>query len=385
MRFLHTSDWHVGKAIRGHSRMDEFIAVLDEVTRIAIDEKVDCVLVSGDLYEHKVVTPDADRLVFETLAHLASEKIPIVAIPGNHDSGIRWEAFNPLLTPLGIRVVPWVMPPDQGSLVEVPSRDGSEIARIACVPFVPERYYGTAAALFAGSERWAQEYAQGMGDLLEAMSLEFRRGTVNVLMAHLFVTEAILGGGEVERTVSFEYAVPPARIPPTAQYVALGHIHRPQQVAPAAPARYAGSLLQLAFGEPAPEKSVVIVEASAGKPARVRTVPLRSGRRLLDVEGTIEELRRKALTVGDAWLRVKVRTDGPVPGIVDEVRAILPNAVPVTPDYPRAAEEEVAAGLMALRPREQFLSFYRSKHAAEPPAVVLEAFDEVHRAVEGDA
>ena len=115
------------------------------------------------------------------------------------------------------------------------------------------------------------------------------------------------------------------------------------------------------------------------------SVPLRSGRRLLDVEGTIEELRRKALTVGDAWLRVKVRTDGPVPGIVDEVRAILPNAVPVTPDYPRAAEEEVAAGLMALRPREQFLSFYKSKHAAEPPGVVLEAFDEIHRAVEGDA
>src|SRR5262249_9454751 len=113
MRFLHTSDWHVGKTIRGQSRMAEFAAALDEVARIPIDETVDCVLVSGDLYEHKLVTPEADQLVFQTLAHLASERIPVIAIPGNHDSPIRWEAFNPLLAPLGIRVVPRVVPPEQ--------------------------------------------------------------------------------------------------------------------------------------------------------------------------------------------------------------------------------------------------------------------------------
>ena len=385
MRFLHTSDWHVGKPLRGQSRMDEFAAALDEVCRIVADETIDCVLVSGDLYEHKLATPEADKLVFETLARIASSNIAIVAIPGNHDSGIRWEALHPLLSPLGIRVVPKVVPPDEGSVVAVPSRNGSDSALVACVPFVPERYYGSARSLFEGSEKWAQEYQQGMGDLLDAMARVFRSETVNVLMAHLYVTAAALGGGELERTVSFEYAVPPGRLPATAHYVALGHVHRPQQIPSAAPARYAGSLLQLDFGEIEQEKSVVIVEASPGKPARVRTVPIRAGRRLVDVAGTLNELRAKAATLGDAWVRATVRTNGPVPGIADEIRAIIPNAVHVTSDYPRArGEEDAATGLMTLRPRDQFASFYRSKHGSEPSPEVLAAFEEVYLAVEGE-
>src|SRR5262245_45891256 len=134
MRFLHTADWHIGKTLRGHSRMEEFAAALDEVYRIASDEKVDCVLISGDLHEHKLATPEADKLIFETLARLASSNIAVVAVPGNHDSSIRWEALYPLLAPLGIRVVPRVVPPGDGSVVEVASRNGGEGALVACVP-----------------------------------------------------------------------------------------------------------------------------------------------------------------------------------------------------------------------------------------------------------
>lgn len=386
MRFLHTSDWHVGKTLRGHSRMEEFADALEDVCRIASDEKVDCVLISGDLYEHKLAPPEADKLIFETLARIASSNIAIVAIPGNHDSGIRWEALHPLLSPLSISVVSKVVPPDEGGVVAVPSRNGSDSALVACVPFVPERYYGSARSLFEGSEKWAQEYQQGMGDLLDTMARGFGSDTVNVLMAHLYVTAAALGGGEVERTVSFDYAVPPARIPTTAHYVALGHVHRPQQIPTAAPARYAGSLVQLDFGEIEQEKSVVIIEASPGKPARVRTVPIRAGRRLVDVAGTLNELRATAQTLGDAWVRATVRTNGPVPGIADEVKAILPNAVHVATDYPRLHEQgEDPTGLMALRPRDQFASFYRSKHGSEPSPEVLAVFEEVYLAMEGEA
>jgi exonuclease SbcD len=386
MRFLHTSDWHVGKALRGHSRMEEFAAALEDVYRIASDEKVDCVLISGDLYEHKLTAPEADKLIFETLARLASSKIAIVAIPGNHDSGIRWEALEPLLSPLGIHVVPRVVPPEEGSVVNVVSRNGAEAALVACVPFVPERYYGSARSLFQGSEKWAQEYQQGMGDLLDAMARAFTSETVNILMAHLYATAAALGGGEAERTVSFDYAVPPARIPTTAHYVALGHVHRPQQVPTAAPARYAGSLLQLDFGEIEQEKSVVIVEASPGKPARVRTVPISAGRRLVDLTGTLDELRTTDQPLGDAWVRATVRTDGPVPGIADVIKAIFPNAVHVTTDYPRLPEHgDDPSGLMTLRPRDQFASFYRSKHGSEPSPEVLAVFEEVYLAVEGEA
>ncbi len=385
MRFLHTSDWHVGRTIRNHSRIAEFTAVLDEVVAIAKDARVDAVLVAGDLFDQRAANPEAEKLVFETLARLAAEGIPVVAIPGNHDLAARWDALRSLLEPLDVRVVPFVRPPGEGSLVAVPSRDGRERALVACVPFVPERMYGSAAALFAGSENWAQEYAQGMGDLLVAMATAFEDAAVNVLLAHVFAVGVELGAGENPLTVTMEYAVPPSRFPGTASYIALGHVHKPQAIAGSpAPARYAGSLLQLDFGEREQRKSVTLVDASVGKPARMKEVPLRSGRRLSDVSGTLEELRAVASTLGDAWLRVTVRTPGPVPGIANDVREILANAVDVRPELPRLEEEVAREPLLGLAPREQFVRYYREKRSAEPGVELLRAFDEVQAAVHGE-
>jgi exonuclease SbcD len=379
MRLLHTADWHVGKQIRGRSRMDEFEAALDQVVGIAVDEGVDAVLVAGDVYEHRAPAPEADGLVFDALLRLRDAGIRVVLVPGNHDSPARFEALAKLLLPLGIVVVPRVRRPEAGGIVEVPSRDGSELAQVGCVPFVPERRFGDAAALFEASESWHQAYAEGMGDLLGAMAAGFRPGAVHVLVAHLFTDGALLGGGERELTIGMAYAVAPSRLPGTAQYVALGHIHRPQRVrgAPTA-ARYAGSLLQLDFGELSQEaKSVALVEASPGKPARVREVPITAGRRLLELRGTFDEVVAAADRVGEAWLRVRVRTDGPVPGLADRVREQLPNALDVVLEYERKEEGIRPPAVARLGPREQFLAYFEHHHGAAPPPEVLRAFDEV--------
>src|SRR5947208_2182620 len=282
MRLLHTGDWHVGKAIRGRSRHDEFAAALDEVVGVARDEGVDAVLIAGDLYERRATSPEADALVFEALVRLHQAGIPVVAIPGNHDAAARLEAFAKLLAPIGVTVVPRVVPPDEGSVVEVASRDGAEAALVACVPFVPERRFGDAAALFRATEAWYQSYADGLGHLLQAMAQPFRDDRVNVLLAHLFTDGAIPGGGEHQITIGIEYALSPSRLPATASYVALGHVHRPQAVRGApSPTRYAGSLLQLDFGEREQTKSVIVVEATPGRPAKLREVALTAGRRLV--------------------------------------------------------------------------------------------------------
>src|SRR5438093_2282847 len=148
MRLLHTADWHVGRAIRGRSRGEEFADALAEVVGIAVAESVDAVLIAGDLYDHRSPAPEADALVFEALVRLHEARIPVVAIPGNHDSALRLEALSKLLRPIDVTVVPRVVPPQDGSLVELPSRDGSEGALVSCVPFVPERRFGDAATLF---------------------------------------------------------------------------------------------------------------------------------------------------------------------------------------------------------------------------------------------
>ena len=387
MRFLHTSDWHVGKTIRDRDRTTEFAAALEQVVDIAKSENADAVLVSGDVFEHRSPGPDAERVVYEAFARIHAEGIRAVVIAGNHDSPLRWSAVRPILRPLGVSVVAEVAPPEQGTLIEVPSRDGAHAALVACVPFAPERVFGDAARLFDGSENWPQDYAQGMGDLLAAMAASFRADRVNVLMAHLFAGGAELGGGETPNAVTLDYAVSPARLPGTATYIALGHVHRPQRItASPSPTYYSGSLLQLDFGERDQRKSVRIVEAAPSKPARVTEIPIAAGRHLVDVSGTLDEVRRSAATVGDAYLRVRVHTDGPVPGLADQVRQMLPNAVDVRAEYEREPDEDSAgAVLMGLRPRDQYAAFHLEKYGVQPTAEVLATFDELHAAVDASS
>ncbi len=380
MRFLHTSDWHVGRAIRGRSRTEEFAAALEEVVAIAVDENVDVVLLAGDVYEHRAPSPEADALVFDAFLRLRDAGIRVVAIPGNHDSALRMEALGRLLRPIGVEVAPRIRPPSGGGIVEVPSRDGTQVADVACIPFVPERRFGDAAALFDAGETWYQSYAQGMGDLLGAMTAGFTPGRVQIVLGHLF-TDGVLvtpGGGERELTIGIAYAVPPSRLPGTVSYVALGHVHMPQAVKGSpAPARYAGSLLQLDFGEAGQRKSVSVVEAAPGRPAKVTEVPLSSGRGLADVRGTLDEVIARGRELGDAFLRAFVSTDGPVPGIADRVREELPNALDVHLVYERVDHEPPGEPVSSLHPRDQFVAYFRQQHGAEPPEPILEAFDEV--------
>ena len=382
MRFLHTGDWHVGKRLRGRSRDEETVAALDELVEMARDAQVDAALIAGDVYEHRTVAPEADQIVFDTLMRLRDTGAHVVLIPGNHDSWQRWEALARLLTPLGVTVVPRVLRPAEGGLVEVPSRDGSEAALVACVPFVAERRFGDAASLFDDRASAYTAYDEGMGAVFAGMARAFRGDMINVILAHTMIDGARTGGGEQELTIGMTYAVSPARIPGTASYVALGHLHRPQAVPSAAsPTRFAGSLLQLDFGEVEQAKSVVLVEAKAGKPPKVRELPLSAGRKLLDVRGRLDEVLARAGTTGDAYLRVQVNTEGPVPGIAERVREVLPEAVVVELIYERTDHHRPEAGMASLQPREQFLHYFRYTHGAEPDTDLVDAFDHVYAEV----
>src|SRR5262245_26860022 len=97
MRFLHTADWHVGKTLRGRSRLDEFAAVLDEVRAIAVESRVDAVLIGGDVFDSPVPPPEAEKLVYDFLARLVPEGIACVLIAGNHDHPKKLAALRGLL------------------------------------------------------------------------------------------------------------------------------------------------------------------------------------------------------------------------------------------------------------------------------------------------
>jgi DNA repair protein SbcD/Mre11 len=380
MRFLHTSDWHVGQKLGGRgggSRQLEHEAVLAEIADIAVGEKVDCVLVSGDMFHSRSPQPEDDGIVISFFAELIRRRISAVAICGNHDNPRRLAAWRRILTPLGIHLCPEPAPPERGGVIRITA--GNEQAIIAALPHVPQRHIVDAWRLFDPEQEGFKDYAERVAIMMNALAASFTGSTVNILVGHMFLNGAEASGSEWSVHIGLPYAVPPARIPATAQYVALGDLHRPQDVMnSAAPTRYAGSPLQLDFGEEQQRKSVTVVEAIAGRPAQLNIIPLTKGRSLRTIEGTIEELRLRSAEFGDDYLRVYVKLGQPMTGLADQIREFLPNAVQIRPKLQNPEQSESIPLTKSMLPEEYFAEWYLGYHTVPPPERIIQTFRRLH-------
>ena len=265
MRFLHTADWHIGKPLRGRSRLDEYEKALGQVADIAARAQVDAVLLAGDVFDSPAPPPEAEKLVYDFLARLIGHDIPCVLIAGNHDHPRKLAALRGLLESLKVHVRAEVRPPEQGGVVALPSRDGKEEARIAVLPFVPERKVIDACAVMGPERGWYDAYARRIEQILQFLTADLTPRTVNLVLAHLLVAGARFGTGERQLHLGDIYGVNAEQLPAGVQYVALGHLHRPQELMAPTKAAYSGSLIELDFGEREQDKRVVIVEARPGR------------------------------------------------------------------------------------------------------------------------
>jgi exonuclease SbcD len=333
MRFLHTSDWHVGKVLKGQSRLDEQRAVLGEIVQIAHDHEVDAVLIAGDLYESPAPTADAQQLVVQALLALRSTGAEVVAIAGNHDHAATFDAYRPLMARAGITLVGNVRGADDGGVVSFAARSTGEPVAVSVLPFLSQRYAVRAAELVTQTPADnSASYDQLVRDLLAALTAQFHDDTVNVVMAHLTVAGGTLGGGERPAQSIFEYWVPTSAFPSDAHYVALGHLHRRQSLPAPCPVHYCGSPIAVDFGEQDNTPVVLVVEAVVGAPARVAAqVPITSAKRLRTVRGTVDELAEAAYSVAEDYLRVLVREPARA-GLREDVQTLLPNALEVRID-----------------------------------------------------
>ncbi len=307
MKILHTSDWHVGKLLRGISRLDEHRAVLAEIAELAATEQVDCVLVTGDLFESAAPPPDAQRVVWDALLALRATGARVVVIGGNHDNQYVFDAWAPVFDAAGITLLGHAARAERGGVVEWETTGGEPVV-CALVPFVSQRYAVKAEQLLElDAAQAVGRYAERMRVLIDALSASFRPGAVNLLAAHCFVPGGRLGGGERDAHIANEYGVEAVHFPSRANYVALGHLHRAQRVEAPAPAWYAGSPIQVDFGEELDAKHALVVETAPGVPAHVEKRVLHRGWTLRTLTGTVDELQAAARDTGDAWLRVVVR------------------------------------------------------------------------------
>lgn len=376
MRILHTSDWHVGKVLKGRTRHEEHIRVLAQVVDIARTEQPDLVIVAGDLYDTAAPAPDSTRVVTRALTALRQTGAQVVAIGGNHDNGPALDALRPWAEAAGI-VLRGSIRDNPDELLITGTTAGGERWQLVALPFLSQRYAIRAAEMYELTAAEAsQTYADHIARLIARLSRRFAEpGLVNLLTAHLTVVGASTGGGEREAQTVLGYAVPATVFPTNAHYVALGHLHRSQQVIGPGPVRYSGSPLAVDFGEEENVCSVAVVDVSADKAARVRDVPVTSAKVLRTVRGTLEQLATVKLP--DAWLRVFVR-EAPRVGLREDVQELLPNAleVRIDPDMvpdPRAAQMAQRQG---RTPRQLFGDYLDSRGNTEDD--VRELFDELY-------
>jgi len=260
--------------------------------------------------------------------------------------------------------------PEDGGVIGLTTRSGERV-QVAALPFLSQRYVVRAAELMAGNAaEHAGSYAERCRLLLDGLCRGFGAGTVNVVVAHAMVRGGRLGGGERDAQTIEDYYVDPTAFPASAHYVALGHLHRTQELPGAAPIWYSGSPIQVDFGEGGDDKHAIIVEATAGAPAMVRPVPLDHVRRLRTLEGTLAELRVRAGGAGDDLLRVVVKEPARA-GLADDVRALLPNAVDIRIAAPAADDEEAAPSRAGLSPHQLFAAYLESQGVDDERVVRL--------------
>jgi exonuclease SbcD len=331
VKILHTSDWHIGKVLKGQSRLDEQLAVLAEIVSIAEAEKPDLVIVAGDLYETAAPTAETKKVVVRALTALRRHSGSVVAIAGNHDHGAEIDALRPWADGAGITLRGAVAKAADHLISGVTG--AGEPWRLAALPFVSQRYAVRASEMFELSSAEASAtYADHVARLYAALTSSFDDGTetINLATAHLTVVGGKLGGGERDAHTIEAYAVPSMVFGSSIHYVALGHLHRRQQVAGPCPIHYCGSPLAVDFGEEENSPSVSIVEATATTAAKVRPVPITSAVPLRTLRGSLPELTAAQVDPA-AWLRVYVR-EKPRAGLKEEVQALLPRALEVRID-----------------------------------------------------
>ena len=379
MRILHTSDWHVGKRLGRHDRMDEFRAVLAEVERIADERDVDLVLVSGDVWDRPVPPMDALALGLETLVRLG-ERRPVVVVAGNHDSPELFETLAPFLRPLHVFLIGDIKRPDAGALIG-PHELGVP-AVVAGLPFLRE---GRVVDFMRDAGEWYRAYAERIAALAgrynEALVERAGADNVPILMAHFMVggvhVDRSAPRGERELHMGEAYAATAQAIPPGPQYVAMGHIHAPQTVPGApVPAEYAGSLLSLDFGEAGETKRVVIVDAEPGRLAVPESVPLGAGRRLARVSGTWDQIEARADELADVYCDLTVTTSGTDATLAERAREAFPFLVKVRAHRPpSAAAERLVKGARGWD--ELYADYYLREHQEAAPPELVTLFREI--------
>ena len=326
MRILHTSDWHLGKSLEGFSRMDEQEAFLNDFIEIVKEENVDMVIIAGDIYDSANPPSRAEKMFYDTLKKLSSngERITLV-IAGNHDNPERLVAAGPLARDHGIIMLgtPKSVADtgEYGKHKVVDSGEGfveveinGERAVILTVPYPSEKRLNEVLydAMDEEDQR-VKTYSERIKTLFDSLSGKYRDDTINLAVSHLFAMGSEEAGSERSVQLGGSFIVDGGCFPEKAQYVALGHIHKPQLVPGTnKKARYAGSPIHYSKKEIKFNKKAFIIDIKANEECTVKEIDFKVYKpievwKCESIEKAIdmcEENKGK-----DCWVYLEINTD----------------------------------------------------------------------------
>lgn len=338
MKLIHLSDLHLGKRVNEFSMLEDQQYILTEILQIIDREKPDGVMIAGDVYDKSVPSAEAVALLDDFLVRLAKRDLQVFLISGNHDSPERMAFGGRLMTQSGVHLAPVY----DGKVSPITLTDNYSPVNLYLLPFLKPAHVRRCFP-----EREILTYTDALAAAIEAMGVDPAQR--NVLVTHQFVTGAARCDSE-EISVGGTDNVDVSVFEPF-DYVALGHIHGPQQVGRET-VRYCGTPLKYSFSEAKHQKSVTVVELGEKGAVSVRTVPLTPMRDLAELRGTYEELTFRGFYQGTSYPRdyvhITLTDEEDIPDAVSKLRIIYPNLMKLDYDNKRTR-----AGIVLERAEDQ--------------------------------
>ena len=354
MKFLHLADLHLGKRLNDFSFLEDQVRLLCQVEEIARSERADAVLIAGDVYQKASPQSEAMAAFDQFITRLKEMGLAVFVISGNHDSAQRISYFSSLLKSSGV----YVSEAFDGHLQQVTLQDEHGELVVSLLPFLKpiqlRRFY---------PDEKIETYQDAVQAVLRHSPVDTSKR--NVLVCHQFITGAEISDSE-EKTVGGLDNID-AAVFADFDYVALGHIHKPQKCTRDT-LRYAGSLMKYSFSEVNQKKSVAVVEMGEKGETQVHIVPLNAPHDMRLVEGLMDDVLTMPYSEDYVW--VTLRDELPPPDARVTVSTVFPNMMKfsVVNSKTKTDIDVLAREAMENKsPEELFSDFYRLQNNDCPP------------------
>ena len=355
MKLIHLSDLHLGKRVNEFSMLEDQKDILNKIIAVIEKEQPDAVLIAGDVYDKSVPSAEAVELFDEFLVQLANTKTQVFIISGNHDSAERLAFANRLIDASGIHLAPVY----RGEVTPFSFKDEYGTVDLYMLPFVKP----------ANVRRFFQEeeirsYEDALKAAIRAMQVNEKNRSI--LITHQFVTGALVSDSE-DLSVGGTDQVS-AEVFEAFDYVALGHLHRPQNVKENI--RYCGTPLKYSFSEVNDIKSVTVAELKEKGSLSMWEIPLAPLHEMKEIKGNYADLTFKGYydahpELTDSYLHITLTDEEDVPDAAAKLRVIYPLLMKLDYDNTRTRNQQRVTALSEVEkktPMELFDAFFEMQN-----------------------